>query len=817
MVGRLGQGVMAQQSQSEELPGGRFGRNLQTTQQLRQGAIRLRQQRAEALEEERRMQEQQAQQQPGFNLTSEQKILIATRDALSTRRRRIPDADQLGFSLTRQERSEVSRRIGEAEDRAERMAGQIAVSTFKREVQNLRQQSVTFDPQELKAVARQAIETGFIKVSPEGLVKETKAITIKGDGDNLTQAPMMTRGQGVGGTDISRFTASGIPDFGAKEFNQKVNQFLEKPRGTNQRSIKEEADIIFRGDPLRGLTKEEKDESAKEFIRSRIEQKGFTPGTFEFETKVEKEFKFTQDIITIGKAGALSFAGTTKFPSIIKSPTRTTLNKPSILEFQETVISKGTPRVEATFNIVAERTPPMKILRADAPGGFLSKSDEISIMPSKFTITQTVVPATTRSAITLTTKTGKSFELDILKGVSARIKLDNIKQLTNTQKLLFQRLAESKAGRPVSIENIPKVFSKSHDFNIGEITKISKFKINKLRMIKEPKLGRSTTRFETGSRLRQISETDKFDIFKGEISFKDITRPFTRARGKTTQAKLLIIARKDPIVLDEISEVRIFKPNLNAKRTPLSVTFGRQELVNIPKSLPKIPRVKTQALNKQSLAKVSGISRVSVGSIGFNALRSDSSFTTDFARGFKDFNTNTKAEEKLKFEDLSISKSTSVSASIPKTTNIYVSIPRLIPKEITRSIPKEIVRNVPREITRSIPKEILRQVPRTVPRQPPRTPTLLRPPRGPPRRGPPLIPRFNFKTKSLRTPKLKQMKFDEDLVLSESFSARILNLKPQKIRQKDLGKALLSQKNITRIRLRPIVIPNVMGRKRRKR
>ena len=468
-------------------------------------------------------------------------------------------------------------------------------------------------------------------------------------------------------------------------------------------------------------------------------------------------------------------------PKIIKVPVRPLSETSYGFQIQETVVSQGIPRVEASYQILSERVPPLIILDSTEAGGLLGSSDKFKIQLERYSLIKTVLPASDKQALTLSTKSGKQFEFDILTGKARQINMQTqLAELNPTQKYLFSKLAgregkftaqgtyfknfrdidkniltEIKNSYKTSPQgdNLYKVLGKKDVYSTSEITSTALSKNvrqgDTLSKIYEDALGleatgKSKIKKETVTRLKGLFETDKYEVYQADTLFKDITKPFARARGKTPRLKEFIIQIKEPRIEDEISYVNIINPNKNIKKTPLSVTFGKQELVQVPKSLPKTPRTpKAKTITTKASPIGSGASsilfRVSSGTSSSYSDTSDisrGSFTAGFDKGFEKIFPSSQGKTITGTQPLSFERNIplEVSKGIPR--EISVNINKQVPREISRNVPREISRSVPREISkevqRQIPREILRQISRQVPRNPPRNPPKIpSPPRLP--------------------------------------------------------------------------------------
>ena len=337
----------------------------------------------------------------------------------------------------------------------------------------------------------------------------------------------------------------------------------------------------------------------------------------------------------------LSFAGVKAPIGKLKVPLRE-VEQPSFVEVQQPLIISGKPTTISSFEITREISPPTII---QAERGLLGVSDISNIQPPKLQVTTTPFKALDKvPVLTLTTKGGKVGQLDILTGTSRPTDISGLGGLRPTQKFLFQRFAEDIAGgRPVALERVPKLLRKDLDFDLGEL---QSFKLGKVDIGKQPtqfdlfpikQAGKRTTKFETLSQFEKVTETDQFQLFKGAIFFKDISKPFARATGKTPKLPGIVIRRKEIVSIGEPSgtgEVTF----RGGKVTPLEKTFAKQfqqqELKLLPKPPPP-PKVKKVTLKEQKPTDVGGISSLLFGVSGRVSDRSISGFSIDFARGFE--------------------------------------------------------------------------------------------------------------------------------------------------------------------------------------
>ena len=280
--------------------------------------------------------------------------------------------------------------------------------------------------------------------------------------------------------------------------------------------------------------------SSEPLIKEDVKQGGFferigtpkiirqTLGVTPFEGGLREISKGTQ----LQSAVFLSFAGV-KIPKLqqLKIPLRQA-REPSFIEVQQPLIIGGKPTTISSFRITRETAPPTLV--GTKAEGLLGGR----IQPAKLEVTTTPLKVIDKfPTLTLTTKGGRVGKLDIITGVSKPTGVESLGQLTPRQQFLFQRFAEARVGgRPVALKNIPKVLKKDLEFDLGQLQAV---KLGRVDIGKQPtgsdllptkQAGKRITRFETLSQFEKVGKTDQFDVFRGVTFFKDVTKPFARAK-----------------------------------------------------------------------------------------------------------------------------------------------------------------------------------------------------------------------------------------------------------------------------------------------
>jgi len=172
-----------------------------------------------------------------------------------------------------------------------------------------------------------------------------------------------------------------------------------------------------------------------------------------------------------------------------------------------------------------------------------------------------------------------------------KITLSELKQLPRAEQRLVQIQAEKALGRPISLENLPKVLGKKTELTfgysktskLGRVKQVGKeYEIS----IRSGDIGRRTTRQIGISKRRLIEKTDDFDFFKVDTQAADITLPKKVERIKSpTEMETYIFSLKSKKVGDEAMG---FIAPADIKRTPFLTTMQEKGITSIAEApLPK--------------------------------------------------------------------------------------------------------------------------------------------------------------------------------------------------------------------------------------
>lgn len=123
-----------------------------------------------------------------------------------------------------------------------------------------------------------------------------------------------------------------------------------------------------------------------------------------------------------------------------------------------------------------------------------------------------------------------------LRGMQQPFSMQSFKSLPKSQQYSFQKLAEAKAGRPVSLERTPSILGKEHPFSISAAESEKLMRIypgDPTRITYYPK-GRRITRATGATMIKEIPTPSAlaYKRYKYATGIKKTTYPFGRATGE---------------------------------------------------------------------------------------------------------------------------------------------------------------------------------------------------------------------------------------------------------------------------------------------
>ncbi len=298
----------------------------------------------------------------------------------------------------------------------------------------------------------------------------------------------------------------------------------------------------------------------------------------------------------IAQAKALGL-GISKFKRIkITKPLRP-VRTPYFTEKQMFVVSKGKEIKLSTYDILGEYKPPMveKITTPFRESLGFKPIKVKYIPPKKFSIKTLGYAVGEKPFDVSLVKAGKrTADIFEVRGVSKFIEPRvDIAKLTKVEKFALGKL------RPPAPEKfLGKMFKRGADISLSdiEITKLARAKPStKALSLKLKEAGKLRELSKAITETKPLLETPSTRIFTSETYFKDVTKPFARAIGKTPKLKGIIYQLKEPLILDAEKVAKFISP-VGIKKTPLAKTFQElktKQIFTAPKPIIKIPEVKT--------------------------------------------------------------------------------------------------------------------------------------------------------------------------------------------------------------------------------
>ena len=487
------------------------------------------------------------------------------------------------------------------------------------------------------------------------------------------------------------------------------------------------------------------------------------------------------------------------------------------------------------YTIYTEKAPP----RIRVTRKMYEKPIDITYLPSIPSKLRTPYGASAKDPfITLEMKGGKVGSISEVMGTSQRITRQEIlsyQKLTAPRKLLVERLAEAKAGSPVLPKDIPKFLTEKdmRFFSQIDVTKLGKARLTPSGIRLEPikpvrigtqrkpfklygeakyssPLGKTKTSHEAIVEVKLFKENEMYELIKSRILFKDVTKPFPRATGKTPELKGITYREKIPRILDDLEATSILKP-ADIKKISSGKTFQlqvqKQPTLFAPPKVPKAistTKIISPAMEtSQVVAPVSSFygkgmyERTTGGQLPSTQLPSVMSYS------YTQPITKTYTPSVVSSKDFVITK-TMPSMRIKSYT-------KGITKPITKSVVKEITKPALKEITKVIQKPVqklvLKQAQKTIVKPigfVPITPIKIIPPRKPPTIIPPRLKPAKQVRKRLGGYQVQIRRFKKFKTIGKGKLKDVFGLGTKKVRE-ELGATfrILSPKG------KPISIPTI--------
>jgi len=269
------------------------------------------------------------------------------------------------------------------------------------------------------------------------------------------------------------------------------------------------------------------------------------------------------------------------------------------------------------FTIVGEKTPPIeKISTTRFRETFGIKPYASKIIPAKVYKVTLPQPAINQRPFVVT-KVAQGSKFAEVTGITGKSKPINLrtefKTLSKPEQFAFKRLAASKPA--------PKLFRKGADLtrSVIQTERFGKlgFKGKQAGRFKITPAGRRTRLNVAATEVaKPVVDTSEIKVSEFKTVFKDVSKPFARARGKTPSLQGVLIEYKKPVVLDKT-------PVLTPKGKPVSYGKLSQVTRQVAKPLPKpvikpaktIPETRTVGTTKTKTQAVTVISKAATRTI----------------------------------------------------------------------------------------------------------------------------------------------------------------------------------------------------------
>ena len=333
--------------------------------------------------------------------------------------------------------------------------------------------------------------------------------------------------------------------------------------------------------------------------------------------------------------GASTFGGLPR-TRITEKP----LRRPKTPQFEEISIPIVTPEGKVVrvgkFTILSETAPPIQVFEQSGFRDLLGLDPKlVRVKPPKITVIETPFLVEGKDPFFATQRKVGGQVVDVTKitGESLELNIKTLKGLDLTEQFALKGLVSEELGITgvggkgfkvgIDLKSLPKSLTEGAEFSRAFIEAEKQFKFSRrdLDTLTIPPPGRRISKSQAISRARQVAEVENFfTIFQVRTSFKDVTKPFARARGKTPQLIGTLLSFERPLFIRGKEFVfRELKPSDLAGETLASFRQQQQALKQVS-LLPKpiVPQVKTPSIK---ITDVGGLSiSPSTAAIGISGI-----------------------------------------------------------------------------------------------------------------------------------------------------------------------------------------------------
>lgn len=326
-------------------------------------------------------------------------------------------------------------------------------------------------------------------------------------------------------------------------------------------------------------------------------------------------------------------------PLKIREPLRKVMT-PQAGEVSITVVKGNRDYNLAQYKITGEYSPPIKEYTTNRFKQFFDikpRASKIKLIPARTFEINTLSPVLQNKPFTVyETRAGGKYKSNVVRFINIkggsqdfnpRIDLNS---LTKTEQYALTKMIESKTGRVASVKVASKFFAEGSDFSSGFIKSTKEFKVNiksgRLDILTKNRINLS----QAITRTKPLFETEKVDVFTSETFFKDVSKPYARASGKTPSLNTILVRIKEPLILD-MGESNMIIP-AQITKTPLSKTFKSAQLtqskLTMNELIKSIPKIKPVYATQKPVYKTRGISQSIYSGLGLYERTESVSYTS---------------------------------------------------------------------------------------------------------------------------------------------------------------------------------------------
>lgn len=356
----------------------------------------------------------------------------------------------------------------------------------------------------------------------------------------------------------------------------------------------------------------------------------------------------------------------------------------------------GRERFASALKIGGETRPPLVVTKTSGLAQQTGVRPQfVKTKPSKLFTIESKTPIFEGRSYVAETSIGKTSTVQTVAGGSKSVNPKNIGSLSKVQQFTAQKSLG--LDKPVSSKVFQKIVPREAKTTIGEVTTTKQLKITPQGIERVP-FGRRTSTKTTFTRSEPLIKGEGFSVAKETTTFKDSTKIFSRARGKTNDLITEVTTVDQPITFGKPSSGPSFGTRLSKPQSTV-----QRQVPEIPKpALPKITNPKTKTVVGEVSPKVKTvISRTAVSSVPITGVVRGSASVSTAGPVFKttsvqpqrftftpttDFFSAPKQETPVKTTPVSLSRSTG------SQRPAFKQEPRIIQQPLQRPLQKPVQR-----------------------------------------------------------------------------------------------------------------------------